>query len=111
MHEVEYDLIRNKHIPLLYAADIMDTIHLRQFRWLGKLARQPNSVSTKRLLSACLHHNHLVYPMTPIEHEFVRDATIPVQLLCFILSTQSVSLDDLHLPPRQKTSSKSVHED
>ena len=53
MHRVERDHIKNKHIHNFFGvADIIDEIRLRQFHWLGKLGRQPDSLPTKRLLSA-----------------------------------------------------------
>jgi hypothetical protein len=53
MRRVEYDYIKNEHIHSFFGvADIIDEIRLRQFHWLGKLARQPDSLPTKRLLSA-----------------------------------------------------------
>jgi hypothetical protein len=53
MHRVEHDHIKNEHIHNFFGvADIIDEIRLRQFHWLGKLGRQPDSLPTKRLLSA-----------------------------------------------------------
>ena len=53
MHRVEHDHIKNEHIRNFFGvADIIDEIRLRQFHWLGKLGRQPDSLPTKRLLSA-----------------------------------------------------------
>jgi hypothetical protein len=53
MHRVEKDHLKNEHIRnLFYVADIHDELQIRNFRWLGQLARQPDVAATKRLLSA-----------------------------------------------------------
>lgn len=57
--QVEHDRIKNEHIRnFIDVADTIDTIRLCQFYWLGKLARQTDSLSTKCLLSAWVPAGH-----------------------------------------------------
>lgn len=47
MHPVEHDRIRNQHISTYFdEADIIDTVHLQIFYWLGQLACQLNPTQT-----------------------------------------------------------------
>jgi hypothetical protein len=53
MRRVEHDRIKNENIHIFFGvADIIDSIRSRQFQWLRKLTRQPDSLPTKRLLCA-----------------------------------------------------------